>query len=533
MKKAQHRFILGTKGRGKQEIFEKTGCIVIVPDFADASETVTIKGPEHMLSMALQAVLEKANSIIIGTVDCKSIMALSDSQVTLYLRYLFTRGTSIKELESQNDINIYRQSTLPTVLEVHGRSRKELDVGMVQLKDLISSHAKSLYPKIVNIPIELHSYIIGKGGQNISKLKNHPLVGGKLLEIFISSYKDKSNEVGIIVSRKSYTDQLELDASNDEAENLITSITKLIIDDATAAACSRTEEIAVDSRFHGRLIGSGGSVMKEILGSFQNSVKLSFYSSKLGDSGEGRASSSSDKIVARGNEDGVKQVLDKIKSMIDHWLKVENLTSFSNQLSINNEMMTKIFPAFSGSLGELDTASFTWLVRDVRKKIAEKPSLTAEIKNDPYNIYSHRTFHLRLVASSNNLVVFGPKLLIPIAIDIINAMVEKISNTVFMEFSLFDSEFISNEINLSAVVYDGILGRIIGKQGRNIKKLAEKYNVEVKFSKSTALESEKEEFIRSSASLKYGCVSLNGLKGDVEAIHAELTQIFAKEVGTF
>jgi hypothetical protein len=520
---------VGAKGRGKQEIFEKTGCVVIIPDASDPSETVTIRGPEHMLSMALQAALEKANSVIIGTVDCQSIMPLSYHQVLLYLRYLFTKEISlIKELQSQKSVSIYRQAASPMILEVQGRSRHELDEGMTALKALISSHTKFLYPQVVDLPHELHSFIIGKGGQNISKLKHHPQTNGRLLDILLSPDKDKLNDVGIILARDTSKNYLSLKDSNDEAERMISIITALILEDATKAANSRTEELLINSRFHGRLIGSGGSMMKEILGSFHDSVKLTFFSSKTSNDSITEGNTLNDKIVIRGNMNGVHQVSQKIQSMVNQWEKIESLTSYSQRIVVSDEIMKALFSGFSDAENELDHASFAWLVRDIRKKVTETPALLNLIDKDQSGIYSHRNYHLRLLRELNALIILGPKLIVPVAVKIVNEMIEKESKNVLLEFSLLESLSLSDGNIVPSDVYSRVLGRIIGKDGKNIKKLGEKYNVNVTFSKPNGSNQEIEvlEDKRSSQ----GLVSLKGLKDDVDAIHKKLVENFATEV---
>lgn len=59
--KKQHRLIIGPKGSVLNEIMQKSGCIVDVPLANDENEEVVIRGPENMLTFALQLTLEKVS----------------------------------------------------------------------------------------------------------------------------------------------------------------------------------------------------------------------------------------------------------------------------------------------------------------------------------------------------------------------------------------------------------------------------------------------------------------------------------------
>ena len=52
-----------------QEILQTTGCSVELPTSDDPSDTVTVRGPDSNLSVALQIVLAKVNICVLSLCD--------------------------------------------------------------------------------------------------------------------------------------------------------------------------------------------------------------------------------------------------------------------------------------------------------------------------------------------------------------------------------------------------------------------------------------------------------------------------------
>ena len=519
LKKAQHRFVIGLKGSGKKDIFEKTGCVVIIPPHDDVSETITIRGPEHMLSIALQAVLEKANSILIANVDCRNWMSLGDAEINLYLRYLFSREkASISEIQDQHSVNVNRMSSSPGILEIQGKSKLGLEQGIKALNALILSHSKSLYFAFIIVSSDLFPYIIGKNGQNIQKIKNHPEIHGRLIDIILPSEKDVSKAVGIVISK--------LDGSNDNLENFISVVADILIAYAKLSADTRSETLNVESRFHKRLIGAGGSMLKEILGSWENTVRIIFGSSKTDISNQN--SLDQNMVIIRGKNEGVDHVSKKIKEIVEAWKKVDNLTSFSEKLSMTQDMMHALFIGYDGSMSELPPESIGWLVRDIRAKMNETPNLKEVFLQNDNGIYSHRNFHLRLTVDASHLNVYGPKPLLGLAADIIQLKAQNIADTFVSEFCLFDSELAKDLLSSDPNICNRLLGRLIGKQGRNIKAMGHKYNVEIVLgSQDLSTESGGN---TDNLSIETGHIRLKGIKSDVVFAKDQILDLVNSEV---
>ena len=64
VKKTQHKYVIGPRGQGLQEILAETGVSVEIPSMDSESCTVTLRGPQDKLGAALSKVYERANSTV-------------------------------------------------------------------------------------------------------------------------------------------------------------------------------------------------------------------------------------------------------------------------------------------------------------------------------------------------------------------------------------------------------------------------------------------------------------------------------------
>ena len=56
VKKSQHKYIVGPRGQGLQEVLQTTGVWVEVPPSDADSNTITLRGPQEKLGQALTVV---------------------------------------------------------------------------------------------------------------------------------------------------------------------------------------------------------------------------------------------------------------------------------------------------------------------------------------------------------------------------------------------------------------------------------------------------------------------------------------------
>ena len=61
VKKSQHRYVIGPRGNGIQDILQATGVAVDVPSLETPSETITLRGEQDKLGPALTMVYSKVS----------------------------------------------------------------------------------------------------------------------------------------------------------------------------------------------------------------------------------------------------------------------------------------------------------------------------------------------------------------------------------------------------------------------------------------------------------------------------------------
>ena len=61
VKKSQHRYVIGPRGNGIQDILQSTGVAVDIPPLDSPSETITLRGEQDKLGPALTMVYSKVS----------------------------------------------------------------------------------------------------------------------------------------------------------------------------------------------------------------------------------------------------------------------------------------------------------------------------------------------------------------------------------------------------------------------------------------------------------------------------------------
>lgn len=518
-----------------------------MPALLDPSEIVTIRGEDQKLSLALQAVLEKANSVTVAQVDVATWIPKSiDSQ--LYLQYLYTRARStLKKIESDYNVVIHRQSGEGAFLELQGNVKQETEAAREALTSLLATHGQTLYMAHASIPQELHRYVIGKGGQNIVKLKSRAEFQGRLVDLILPNEDEDSDKILMIIQRMPYAGAKELKSSDEEAVLVIHEMATALIQDASQASDFTSLTLAVDSKYHGRLIGAGGAALKELLGPLveTSSVRFPHADSK---SSEGKTSAvAKDSVLIKGPSKNVTEIVSKIQSLVSDWKKLDSLINFSETVKVEEGMLHKLFSLNEGLEGVLPMSSIGWVVRGVRDSIAANSKLMATMEKDKDNLYAGN-YHLRLELPSSSqkdtVVVFGPKLAVPLATEVIKARAQKILDTATEVFSIFEAPEIAELVLADPTIMDRTLRRVIGKEGKNIKKLTDKYGVQLKFMRgnrdTNGLPSAEDANGDSTEDVSPtddaspektpGLVKIKGIKSDVEDAKLELLSLVEHEV---
>ncbi|KAJ3162355.1 hypothetical protein HDU86_004835 [Geranomyces michiganensis] len=524
VKKRQHRFIIGPKGATLHEILEKTGCHVELPPASDSSDSVTIRGPDNMLSSALQLVIEKSNSVVIDEVDIAATIS-SSIDPELFVRFLYTKERAhLKSIESTHNVTISQtktQSGTP-VLELQGKTKSETDAARAALYKSVKEWGNELCFGVVEIPSGLHKFVIGKGGQNIAKVKAKPEWEGRLVDVVVAHEADESDEV-IIVVKRTNSSQEGRKASDEESRKLIERVREELEAQATTLADLVTLTASADAKYHGRLIGAGAAALKELLAPYGNSVIVRFPKGETSVDQSGKAADPN-AIVIRGPKKTATEVQEKILKQVADWRHVELMSSFSEVIRV---------PKGVGKRLVGNGKDLKWVATAVREKISSGEVHKSKINEKEL---APPTLNLRAEVdpgtSEDVITIYGPKTIVELAKGVMETRAQTLADTVTVELDLF--AFVSAPARkladkLGGDIRKSVLRRVIGKEGRGIKKLSEKHNVYVKFVDRKQANSRRgddgAEHVEEQdvdAAPAAGKVTIEGTKDDVAAARAEL-----------
>ncbi|EDV24343.1 uncharacterized protein TRIADDRAFT_26766 [Trichoplax adhaerens] len=285
VKKSQHKYVIGHRGQGLQEILELTGVSVEVPPSDSNSETITLRGEQEHLGNALTHVYEKANSTISEKVD---------APVWLHRHLIGKKGENIsKVLQDMSKLHVEFERDRDLII-LEGKP-EEVQV----VKKNLQKFMKNLVDKMDHIEIKInrrfYKQLIGKNKANINAIKNQT---GTM--IYFPS--DESSEV---ISIEGDSDGVKL------AKEKILSLVKKWENE-------RVKDLVFEQKFHRRIIGSKGSNIREISAAYPE-ISINFPDPQ----------SDSDVVQVRGPKDDVDKVCSKLKKIYSNLIESNHVEEFS------------------------------------------------------------------------------------------------------------------------------------------------------------------------------------------------------------
>merc|ERR1719412_1074122 len=163
VKKSQHKYVIGPKGNSINEILEQTGVFVEMPSSDSTSETITLRGPQDKLGLALTKVYEKANSVVSYDVNCPN---------WLHKYIIGKKGAGIQKPTGELQKVRVEFMDSGNCIKIEGPP-EEAD----KARDILENQANELKNKMsfaeISIDAKYHKHIIGKGGSNVNKIKQN------------------------------------------------------------------------------------------------------------------------------------------------------------------------------------------------------------------------------------------------------------------------------------------------------------------------------------------------------------------------
>lgn len=318
LQKRQHRFIQPTV---LDQILQATSCSVEVPPSSNPSDQITIRGPSDQLIKALQAVMEKANTAAVDTVELttahgKSTPATYPKQVA---RYLLAKQKLRKIAEEQNvQIFVPRPSDNFTTIDIVATSPTTASpaAAVAAARSQVSQVVKSLPPSgfgTVEIDQLLHRFLIGRKGARITSFEEK----SKVQVVFPSqnaTYPAGEEKIILLV----YVGEDSSKAS-DTLKDVKSEIEKM----AKEAADITSQTLSIPAKLHRHIIGPGGTTLNALIGTGDErvvSVKFgsSASSGKPAANGDATPSSAAEnEVVIRGPGDEVKKIASEIERIAE------------------------------------------------------------------------------------------------------------------------------------------------------------------------------------------------------------------------
>merc|ERR1719292_3941 len=242
VKKSQHRYVIGPRGNAINEILSETGVFVEMPANTTDSETITLRGPQEKLGLALTKVYEKANSVVNESVSCPS---------WLHKYIIGKKGAGIQKI-SQDLQKVHIGFNEDDSIKVDGPP-DEVEKARLDLEDQVAKLVKTMAFADVKVDAKYHKHIIGKGGSTINKIKSETDVTINIpdTDSGVTVIRIEGNKAGVEKASK------ELNGMVDKMEN------------------EKEKDLIIENRFHRQLIGPKGENIEKIRKDFAN-VQISF-----------------------------------------------------------------------------------------------------------------------------------------------------------------------------------------------------------------------------------------------------------------
>lgn len=237
--KSQHKYIIGPKGSTIAEILQTTGVSVEMPQGDSATGTITLRGLQEKLGLALSKVYEKANSV-------RSSDVHAPSWIHKYI--IGKKGQTIKEI-TQNMGKVHVEFTeKEDKIKIEGPP-EDVEKAHEQIEKMAQDLIKKLVFIEMHVDPRLFKHIIGKSGANVNRLKEE---FGVVINIDESGLiRIEGNKEGVQTAKQ------ELEERIHKLEN------------------EKEKDVVIEQRHYKSIIGTKGENIKEVREKF-NQVQIYF-----------------------------------------------------------------------------------------------------------------------------------------------------------------------------------------------------------------------------------------------------------------
>jgi len=368
VKKSQHRYVIGPKGNSINEILSETGVFVEMPANDSTSETITLRGPQDKLGLALTKVYEKANSVTNLIIDCPG---------WLHKYIIGKKGAGIQKINEECQLSKVHIGFDGEKIKIDGPP-EEAEKAYKVLDSQVTELMKTITFVEMTVDAKYHKHIIGKGGSTINKIKSEAEVTINIpeSESGVTIIRIEGNKEGVEKAK------VELESMVDKMEN------------------EKEKDVIIENRFHRQIIGPKGENIQRIRDEF-TSVQISFPD--LGNK--------SDIVKLRGPKNDVDKCAKSLTKITQDLLaanyqeKIPIFKQFHKNIigkggvnikKIREETDTKI------DLPDSDAASDTIIITGKKENVVKAANMIRDIQSQMANIVSKE---MKIPAKIHNTVI--------------------------------------------------------------------------------------------------------------------------------
>ncbi|KAF9075421.1 hypothetical protein BDP27DRAFT_1212369 [Rhodocollybia butyracea] len=462
--KRQHRLLFG---KGAQDIMAKSKCAVVVSNFDDPSDEVTVWGQAADLPAGLGAVMEQANSKYIHEFPLPGPVALSKQLLEYMNRIGYTKTLS----EKHAGVSIFTPS--PAVIErAHSLvidivgDKPAVDAVVRQVSELIGKLIGAT--KEVSIDWLIHRVVNGKNAKKIKQFHDTYNVS-----VYFPSESAEQSSVLLVYDPLSKA----ASPSPDDKAKSLDEVTKELLKMAKDAADVKSETLQVEKRWHDAVIGQGGTTLNAIIGEDKTlSIKFGL---------EAGESTTEDTILIRGISTDVSRASKEILKIVENAKNDEIVNSFSTDFEISSEYVGRIVGAQGSGVNKL------------RDQLGVKVDVSDDFDDKESSGKKKKSVHHK-----SKITITGRKENVEEAQKRILAQVERLADET------------SEILKIPSQYHSGL----IGQNGKYVIRLEEKYSVKITFPRQTAENGEG----KTREQLKLDEVLVKGGKKGVAAAKSEL-----------
>ncbi|KAF9364459.1 hypothetical protein BGX34_001439 [Mortierella sp. NVP85] len=480
--KAQHRFLVGSKGIHINEIHAATGCTIEIPPVESASDSIVVRGPESELVPALTLIMEKANSSQIAVIDVTTVhKAVSGNNKIAHARqvtkYLSARNR-LRKIEHEFEgvqITVPRSEAQTSVtIEIVAKTRPEVDAARQKVLEAVKAMTPAVFD-VIHIEPLLHRHIVGRKGQNINRVRDAHNV-----EVIVPDANSDSDEIVLVYESEDSSDlsnsakiRAALDAVKQEIEKI-----------ASDAMDFTTKVLTVPSRLHRNIIGTKGSTLNAIIGLEPTaSVRLGLPRPGSDDAARkpGVPALTEDSIVIKGPKDEVERIAREILVLVEETKHQQIMNSYTVSFDIPATASPHVIGKGGANINrlteqfqvKLDLNDRTGSADDKTKKKSAKETMEVTIQGVKKNVEAAK--------------------------DTILKMVEQIED--------------ATEVNLDIPVEHH--SALIGTKGHYVRRLEDKYGVRIQFPKAVNAEDDEDKSRLNTVKISGGKKGVQGAKGEL------------------